>query len=113
MKKLNRSNARSAVNSLHDLGFTVFGIASMLSMTTANIYAHLKKSGRMKGRVFIREYPEWDVSTRIVLRRFFQEPECMYLVLVGMARQGKTGLVAAPPASATKRTYKKSGKKTA
>ena len=113
MKKLNRFDVRAVVTNLHDLGFTVSGIASMLNKTPPNIYAHLKKSGRMKGRVFIRKYPEWDVPTRIVLRRFFQEPECMYLVLVGMARQGKTGLVAAPPASAIKRISKKSGKKTA
>lgn len=113
MKKLNKINMRSVVNNLHDLGFTVSGIASMLNKTPANIYVHLKKSGRMKGRVFIREYPEWDVSTRTVLRHFFQEPECMYHVLVGMARQGKTSLAPVPPASEIKRTYKKSGKKTA
>ena len=113
MKKLNRFDVRAVVTNLHDLGFTVSGIASMLNKTPPNIYAHLKKSGRMKGRVFVRKYPDWDVATRKILRRFYQEPECMYLVLMGMARQGKTDLAVAPPTSAIKRISKKLGKKTA
>lgn len=116
-RKFKRGEIQMAAVNLLDLGFTVAAISFMLNKTTANIYTHLKRAGRMKGRVFIRDYPRTlpysiPLDALSPMSRIFSQPLWIAPTLVSLARAAAT-IPATPPASATKRTYKRSGKKRA
>lgn len=116
-KKLTRIENRELIIRLIDLGFTVGAVAYMLSMTDMNVYAHLKKEGRMEGRKVLR-YPLWSErgGTMVMLsdesvaavRKLYANPECLLLALAAMTvsvetKPISTGSAKKPASSAVRR----------